>query len=307
MGGKRKSILRFLVPIAALAAVAIVATALSERSVVYSDIQQRGALPVAPQMIHAEATLICQEGAEVTLGSQLSGQIKRIYVKEGDHIHTGDLLVELDASEEQAALSEAQARLAQAEMETQYQQSRFDRSKQLSHYGSLSRDQFDRSQFEVDEAASQASVAKASVARLAAELHKTRIFAPFDAVVVNRVINDQETVNPGTPLLRIADLDRTWVEAQVDELDAARVRVGARTGVGIEGYPSQLWPGEVVYVAPNLGPRTELSNDPAEPDRAEVLKVRVRMLAPAPFKLQQRLEVAIEPGPDPIAKNGASY
>jgi multidrug efflux pump subunit AcrA (membrane-fusion protein) len=307
MNGKRRSILRYLVPVAALAAVAIVATALSERSVVYSDIQQGSLRPVAPQMIHAEATLICQEGAEVTLGSQLAGQIKHVFVKEGDHVRAGDILVELDASEEQAALAEAQAKLAQSEIETHYEQLRLGRSVQLSQYGNLSKDQFDRAQFDADEAASQAAIAKASVARLSAELRKTKIVAPFDAVVVKRVINDQETVNPGTPLLRLADLSRTWVEAQVDELDAARVRIGAKSGVGIEGYPDQVWPGEVVYVAPELGPRTELSNDPAAPDRAQVLKVRIKMLATAPFKLQQRLEVAIEPGPDPIAKNGSSF
>jgi multidrug efflux pump subunit AcrA (membrane-fusion protein) len=307
MNGKRRSILRFLVPVAALAAVAVVATALSERSVVYSDIRQSSLLPVAPQMIHAEATLICQAGAEVTLGSQLAGQIEHVLVKEGDHVRAGDLLVELVASEEQAALSEARARLAQAEIETHYQRSRLDRFRQLSQYGYLSKDQFDRAQFDADEAASQAAIASASVARLAAELRKAKILAPFDAVVVKRMINEQETVNPGTPLLRIADLSRTWVEAQVDELDAARVHVGAKSNVGIEGYPDQLWPGEVVYVAPELGPRTELSNDPAEPDRAEVLRVRIKMLAPAPFKLQQRLEAAIVPGPDPIARSGSSF
>jgi multidrug efflux pump subunit AcrA (membrane-fusion protein) len=307
MNGKKRSILRFLVPVAVLAAVAIVATALSERSVVYSDIQQSSILPAAPQMIHAEATLICQEGAEVTLGSQLAGQIKHVFVKEGDHVRAGEVVVELEASEEQAALAEAQARLAQSEIETRYQDSRFGRSKELSTYGNLSKEQFDRAQFDADEAASQAAIAKASVARLTAELRKTKIVAPFDAVVVRRMTNDQETVNPGTPLLRIADLSRTWVEAQVDELDAARVRVGAKSGVGIEGYPDQQWQGQVVYVAPELGPRTELSNDPAEPDRAQVLKVRIKMLAPAPFKLQERLEVAIQPGPDPIAKNGSSF
>jgi multidrug efflux pump subunit AcrA (membrane-fusion protein) len=307
MSGKKRSIVRFLVPVAALAAVATVATALSERSVVYSDIQQSGALPVAPQLIHAEATLICQEGAEVTLGSQLTGQIKRVFVKEGDRVRAGDILVELEASEEQAALAEAQAKLAQAEIEVNFQRSRLDRFKQLLRYGNLSKDQFDRSQFDADQAASEAVVAKAAVARLAAELRKTKIMAPFDAVVVRRMTNDQEIVNPGTALLRIADLRRTLVEAQVDELDAARVRVGAKSGVGIEGYPDQLWPGQVVYVAPELGPRTELSNDPAEPDRSQVLKVRIKMLALAPFKLQERLEVAIEPGPDPIAKNGSSF
>jgi len=296
-----KSKTRLLVAGLVIAAIPILAIALSEKGNVYSDTRQSIIQPTAPREIHAEATLLCEEGAEVTLGSQLAGQIKHIYVKEGDRVRTRELLVELESSEEQAELAEAEARLAQSELDQHYQQSRLDRAKRLAYYGTSSRDQSERAQYDADEASSQANVARAVVERLTAQMHKTRITAPFDAVVIQRLVNDQEAVNPGTPVLKIADFNRTWVEAQVDELDAARVRIGAKTSVGIEGYPGESWPGEVIYIAPELGRRTELSNDPAQPDRSAVLRVRIKLLAPAPFKLRQRLEVAVQAGPDPIA------
>jgi|HubBroStandDraft_1064217.scaffolds.fasta_scaffold32985_3 HlyD family secretion protein len=296
-----------LVPILVIAAIAILATTLSEKGNVYSDIRQSVILPTAPREIHAEATLLPQEGAEVTLGSQLAGQIKHVYVKEGDRVHYGELLVELESSEEQAQLTEAQARLAQSEVDLHYQQARLGRAKQLSYYGTTSREESEHVQYDADEASTQADISRAVVARLSAQMRKTSITAPFAAIVVQRLANDQEAVNPGTPILKLADFERTWVEAEVDELDAARVRLGAKTTVGIEGYPGQSWPGEVTYIAPEIGRRTELSNDPSQPDRSSVLRVRIRLLAPAPFKLRQRLEVAIQAGPDPIAQSGSIF
>lgn len=298
-----KSKARFIVFGAAVATAAMLATVLSQKEIVHSDTGQNIVMPTQLKTIHAEATLVCQEGAEVTLGSQLAGQVRHVYVKEGDTVHAGELLIDLESSEEQAELAEAEARVVQGDAQQRYQNARLDRAKQLSSAGTVSRDQFDHVQYDADEANSEVGITRGVMARLTAQLRKTRINAPFDGVVVRRLVNDQEAVNPGSPVLRIADLTRTLVEAQVDELDAPRIQMGAKTLIGIEGYPDQSFPGEVVYIAPELGPRTELSNDPAQPDRSEVLQVRIKMLGPTPFKLRQRLEVAIQANPDPIAKN----
>jgi RND family efflux transporter MFP subunit len=298
-----KSKARFIVFGAAVATAAMLATVLSQKEIVHSDTGQNIVMPTQLKTIHAEATLVCQEGAEVTLGSQLAGQVRHVYVKEGDTVHAGELLIDLESSEEQAELAEAEARVVQGDAQQRYQNARLDRAKQLSSAGTVSRDQFDHVQYDADEANSEVGITRGVMARLTAQLRKTRINAPFDGVVVRRLVNDQEAVNPGSPVLRIADLTRTLVEAQVDELDAPRIQMGAKTLIGIEGYPDQSFPGEVVYIAPELGPRTELSNDPAQPDRSEVLQVRIKMLGPTPFKLRQRLEVAIQADPDPIAKN----
>ena len=258
-----KSKARFIVFGAAVATAAMLATVLSQKEIVHSDTGQNIVMPTQLKTIHAEATLVCQEGAEVTLGSQLAGQVRHVYVKEGDTVHAGELLIDLESSEEQAELAEAEARVVQGDAQQRYQNARLDRAKQLSSAGTVSRDQFDHVQYDADEANSEVGITRGVMARLTAQLRKTRINAPFDGVVVRRLVNDQEAVNPGSPVLRIADLTRTLVEAQVDELDAPRIQMGAKTLIGIEGYPDQSFPGEVVYIAPELGPRTELSNDPA--------------------------------------------
>jgi len=115
--------------------------------------------------------------------------------------------------------------------------------------------------------------------------------------------NDEEEVTVGTAVLNLADLGRTWVEAQVDELDATRVRLGADAMVTVEGDPGLRSRGRIVYIAPEMTARTEISADPSEPTRAQVLRVRIRTSAPAPFKLHERLEAAIETTPEKATEN----
>ena len=296
---------RYIFPIFAAAGIGISLVAWSGRGTVQSSEISPGARdPRKSQVIHAEATLICQEGAEVTLGSQLAGQIKRVLVKEGQTVRAGELLAELEASEQQAQLDEAQARLAESMIDEKFENSNFDRMKLLSQHGTVSREQFDRSQHEAERAIAQTEVDRAIAARLAAELRKSRITAPFDAIVVQRLVNDQEEVAAGAPVIKLADLSRTWVEAQVDELDAAQIQVGARAAVAIEGYPDRTWQGQVIYIAPEMTRRTEISADPSEPTRAQVLRVRIELKNSAPFKLKQRLEAAIDTEPNSIATAG---
>jgi RND family efflux transporter MFP subunit len=260
-------------------------------------------MPMSPS-IHAEASLICREGAEVTLSAQLAGRLQRVYVKEGQTVHAGQLLAELDSSEPRARFDEAQARLAESMIDEKFARLDFGRMTQLSQHNAVSREQFDRTEHEMERAAAQTEVERAIVARLKAELQKTRITAPFDAVVLKRLANDEEEVRVGTPVLKLADLKRTWVEAQVDELDAPRIRLGERTLVAVEGFAGHEWAGRVAYIAPEMSRRTEISADPSEPTRAQVLRVRIALSAPAPFKLHQRLEVSIETGRENAIANG---
>jgi multidrug efflux pump subunit AcrA (membrane-fusion protein) len=263
------------------------------RGVGHSEIDVT-ATPMSPPPIHAEATLICQEGAEVTLGSQVAGRLRSIHVKEGETVHAGELLAEIDSSEKQAQFDEAAARLAASMIDEKFERLNLARTTQLSQQSAVSREEFDRAEHEMEKASAQTAINRAAVATLDVELRQSQIKAPFDAVVLQRLVNDQEEVIAGTPVLKLADLGRTWVEAQVDELDAPRVRLGAEADIAVEGDPDLSSRGQVVYIAPEMTARTEISADPSEPSRAQVLRVRIRIPTPAPFKLHERLEAAIE-------------
>ncbi len=273
-----------------------------DRGIGHSEIEGSTA-PILSPPIYAEATLICQEGAEVTLASQVIGRLKAVYVREGETVHAGDLLAEIDSSEEQAQLDEAKARLAESMIDENVQRLNLARITQLSQQSAVSHEELNRAEHEMDKAVALSAINRAAVASFEVELRQSRITAPFDAVVLERLENDEEEVTVGTAVLKLADLGRTWVEAQLDELDATRVRLGADAMVTVEGDPGLRSRGRIVYIAPEMTARTEISADPSEPTRAQVLRVRIRTSAPAPFKLHERLEAAIETTPEKATEN----
>jgi membrane fusion protein, copper/silver efflux system len=83
------------------------------------------------------------------------------------------------------------------------------------------------------------------------EVTKTlTLVAPFDGVVLEKMVVAGQAVMPGMKLYRLADLSTVWVEGEVFEQDLALVRVGARANVELAAYPGEPFPGRVSFVSP---------------------------------------------------------
>lgn len=83
------------------------------------------------------------------------------------------------------------------------------------------------------------------------EVTKTlTLVAPFDGVVLEKMVIAGQAVMPGMKLYRLADLSTVWVEGEVFEQDLALVRVGARANVELAAYPGEPFPGRVSFVSP---------------------------------------------------------
>jgi multidrug resistance efflux pump len=76
-------------------------------------------------------------------------------------------------------------------------------------------------------------------------LAKTRITSPIDGIVIARPVDSGETIAVGDSVATVADLSRTRVEAEVDEFDAGRIRLGSEVVVSAEGYAGDRWAGRV--------------------------------------------------------------
>jgi len=128
---------------------------------------------------------------------------------------------------------------------------------------------------------------------LAAVLAKSRIVAPIDGVVLERYVDSGETVREGDRIVKVADLDRVRVEAEVDEFDAGRVKLGAAVLVTAEGYDGQLWPAHIEEIPDAVVERGLQPRDPGQPTDARVLRVKIALEHPTPLKLGQRVQVRI--------------
>jgi Cu(I)/Ag(I) efflux system membrane fusion protein len=80
--------------------------------------------------------------------------------------------------------------------------------------------------------------------------------SPASGVVIDEHVVNGQHVSPGDSLYRIADLSVVWVEADVQEVDAAAVPVGTRASVTIDAYPGESLSGRVVFVSPLVNERT---------------------------------------------------
>src|SRR5439155_27041065 len=102
------------------------------------------------------------------------------------------------------------------------------------------------------------------------------------------------TVAAGAELVTIADLDKTRIEAEVDEYDAGRVALGAPVTISSEGYGDATWKGHVEEIPDAVTSRRLKPQDPARPSDTRVLLVKVALDGPIPVKLGQRVEVEVQ-------------
>jgi HlyD family secretion protein len=227
------------------------------------------------------------------LAPSLGGQIATLAVHEGDRVKTGDLLLELwnqdltaqvTLAEREAEAAEARARSAclnaeNAEREAA-RQVKLD-ARRLTSQETLDRAitaaQAGRADCEAAQATARVSAAKVGVAQ--ANLAKTRLTAPFAGIVaeVSGELSEYVTPSPpGIPTPPAVDLIDDachYISAPIDEVDAAKVRLGAEVRVTLDAFGDRVFPGRVRRLAPYV---LDLEK------QARTLEVEVELTDPAP-------------------------
>jgi RND family efflux transporter MFP subunit len=251
-------------------------------------------VPAAPSHVAAEGRAVAYPGAEVVVGTDLGGTIVLLKVQEKDPVRKGQLLVELRSDDHRAALAEARARVTEADAEIRLAESEVGRARTLWEKAVGSRQALDKAERDVETARARRATAAATADRLEAVLAKTRILSPIDGVVIARHAQPGETLEAGKKILTIADLSRTRVEAELDEFDAGRVRLGGAVRVTAEGHDGAAWRGRVEEIPDAVVGRRLKPQDPGKPEDTRVLLVKVALLETTPLKLGQRVEIRIE-------------
>jgi HlyD family secretion protein len=241
----------------------------------------------------AEGRVASYPGAEVTLGTDVAGTIERLLVDEKQHVNKGETIAIIRADDTRAALGVARARVGEAEADIRLYQAEVARAEHLYREDVGSKQNWEKAQRDLDAARARRGSARAEVDRLEALVEKTLITAPIDGVVIARIAETGETVSNGDPLVTIADLTRTRVEAEIDEFDASRIRLGATVTVNAEGF-DKSWKGIIEEIPDSVINRRLKPQDPSKPIDTRVLLVKVAFAEETPLKLGQRVEVKIE-------------
>lgn len=247
----------------------------------------------ADARVTAEGRLVTYPGAQVVVATDLAGTLTRLHVREKDRVRKGALLAELRSDDLRAELAEQRAKVAEAAADIRFADVNVERAERLLAAQVGTQDTADRTRSNRDAAHARRQTAEAAVLRLEAVLAKTRLTAPIDGVILERNAHAGEHLEAGMPLVTIADLERTRVEAEVDEFDAGRVALGAPVLVRAEGYDRQVWRGKVEEIPDAVVSRRLKPQDPGRPSDTRVLLVKIALEEHTPLKLGQRVEVEI--------------
>jgi RND family efflux transporter MFP subunit len=241
----------------------------------------------------AEGRVVTYPGAEVTVGTDVAGTLESLTVNEKESVRRGQTIAVIRADDTRAALGVARARVTEADADIRLYQSEVARAKNLWDVEVGSRQAFEKAERDLDAARARRASAAAEVARLEALVEKTIITAPIDGVVITRHAHAGENVESGEAIVTVANLGRTRVEAEIDEFDSARMRLGAAVQVSAEGF-DRTWRATIEEIPDSVVNRRLNPQDPSKPIDTRVLLVKVAFAEPTPLKLGQRVEVRID-------------
>ncbi len=189
---------------------------------------------------------------QVEVGTQVSGVIKKIYVDFNSRVKTGQLLAELDKTPLLAQLSSAQAELEAANSQLTYQEANFNRIKLLFDKKAVSETDYEAALYQYSNAKATVSKMKSEVDRARTNLGYAMIYSPIDGVVLNRAVDEGQTVaasfNTPTLFTIAQDLTKMQVVANVDEADIGQVAEGQKVTFTVDAFPDEVFQGTVTQV-----------------------------------------------------------
>jgi len=198
------------------------------------------------------ATGTIEPVTSVTVGTQVSGIVSKLYVDYNSVVKKGQIIAELDKTNLISELTAQRANLSSAQSSLNYQQANYNRYKTLYEKGLVSADEFESAQLQYNQAKEQVNSARESVQRAQTNLGYATITSPIDGVVLSKAVEEGQTVAASfnTPeLFTIAqDLTDMRVIADIDEADIGGVKEGQRVSFTVDAFPDDHFEGQVTQV-----------------------------------------------------------
>jgi RND family efflux transporter MFP subunit len=251
-------------------------------------------------------------GAEIDVGSRVSGIVRSIPVKVGDPVHRGDLLALIDPTEFQSGTDQAQADLALAEAQLNTARSSHERASALAADGIISEFELDSSAGDLEVARARVDLERARVSSANIRLGYTEIRAPIRGVIAEVTTREGETVAASfsaPTFVTIVDLDRLEVQAYVDETDIGRIFAGQEATFTVDTYPDTEFTARVTAI----NPKAELQNGVVDYivllkfDGQDGYVLRPEMTAHVRLQVEQRADVLTLPRTAIQRDNGRQF
>lgn len=198
------------------------------------------------------ATGTIEPVTSVTVGTQVSGIVSKLYVDYNSVVKKGQVIAELDKTNLTSELNTAKANLASAQSTLNYEKANHDRYKTLYDKGLVSANDYENARLSYEKARQSVNSSRESVHKAQTNLGYATITSPIDGVVLSKSVEEGQTVAASfnTPeLFTIAqDLTNMRVIADIDEADIGGVKEGQRVTFTVDAFPEDSFEGIVTQV-----------------------------------------------------------
>ncbi len=251
-------------------------------------------------------------GAEVKVGSRISGVVKRLRANIGDYVKAGQVIAEIDDAELKAKLNQNLAAVNKARADFDYAKLNMERQKSLLEQNYIPRQTFDLAEnsFKIAEAQLKQAEANAEVAKV--QLSYTSIYALTSGVIASVSTQEGETVMAGLAaptFVNIIDLTRLEVQVYVDETDIGKIQIGQEATFTVDTYSDTDFKGTVTAIYPKAVIQDNVVNYIVVVEISDFMDkiLRPEMTATVTIQLETKKDVIAVPSRAIIRERGERF
>ncbi len=256
--------------------------------------------------------------SEVMIVPKVGGKVTKVTVDVGSRVRKGDLLVQLDTTELNAQLRQAQAAVqlqresaVQNDIRLQDARNNLTRMESLYKQGAISKQSYESALLQYNllvNTPTQASVqsAQANVDYIKAQIANATITSPVNGEVSVKSIEVGELAGPTSPVITIVDTSKVYVEGVVTENDIPYVKQGQKVKIEIDALGTQSFEGTVTAISPAADPKTKGYQIKVEVPNADG-KVKPGMFAEISITTQSKNGVVVVPKEALVSRGDKKY
>ncbi len=196
-----------------------------------------------------------QAKEERKINAEITAEVIKLFVEEGDWVAKEQTLVKLDSTEQFAAYQRALANVGAQRADLEFKKEQLRRKKELYEKGLISRENFDNIATEVELAASILENARTELGRAKRSLERTTIRSPIPGTVMDINKKEGEVVvagtinNPGSIILTVSDLEEMEMVADVNESEIPLISIGDTARITVDAFADTTFVGIIYYKA----------------------------------------------------------
>lgn len=187
---------------------------------------------------------------QAVLNARAGGEVVSVSARAGEAVRAGQVVASFDTRDLNLRRLQAEATLQGNRAEALMARQKLERMRPLRQENYVSDSELTNAERQVEIRDAQVRAAEAQLAQVRQQLADSVVRAPFDGRIAERLVEPGQSVAPGTPLLKIVNLELMELEAMIPDADMTAVRVGQIVDFRVEGYPDRLFGGRIVRINP---------------------------------------------------------